>query len=142
MNTIEQFHAFAADFELCVHDDRWARLKKYFAPDATYVNLGGPDPKCHGRDAILAFFKSDVDNTDRKFDTRTLTATSDPVADGNRLFRRWRCTYTLAGAPDLVVTGESRYLFDDGLIKELEIELTGDTNQVLEQWMRDHGNKL
>jgi hypothetical protein len=142
MTVIDQFESFAADFEAAVNDDDWTRLKRFFTEDATYVNIGGPDPECQGRDAILAYFKWDVTNTDRRFDTRTLTALSAPVTDGDRLSRRWRSTYTLTGTPDLVLEGESRYLFEGDLIKALEVELTDESMQILDRWMRQNGDKL
>ena len=82
MSNVDIFESFAADFEDAVADDHWLRLEKYFAVDATYLNLGGPDPKCVSRDAILTYFKQDVTNTDRKFDTRTLVAVSPPLIEG------------------------------------------------------------
>lgn len=142
MSNVDTFESFAADFEDAVDDDRWLRLQKYFAKDATYLNLGGPDPKCVGRDAILNYFKEDVANIDRKFDTRTLIALSPPLADGDRLSRRWRCTYTLNSAPELVLEGESRYLFENNLIKALEVELTKGSMKRLDKWMRENGDKL
>ncbi|MDH3407414.1 MAG: nuclear transport factor 2 family protein [Gammaproteobacteria bacterium] len=142
MSIVDIFERFAADFEHAVRDDNWLRLEKYFAKDATYLNLGGPDPKCMGRDAILAYFKKDVTSTDRKFDSRTLVAISPPVADGDFLSREWRCTYTLNGVPDFVLEGESRYLFENNLIKSLEVELTEDSMQTLDSWMRENGDKL
>jgi hypothetical protein len=142
MGIIDSFENFAADFEAAVQDDNWSRLEKYFAADATYLNVGGPDPKCEGRDAILAYLKEDVSNTDRRLDTRTLTALTPPTADGNRLSRRWRCTYTLAGAPDLVVEGEARYLFEGDLIKEIEEEPTAASMQNVNEWMQKYGDRL
>ncbi len=142
MGIVDRFESFAADFEATVQDDNWSRLEKYFADDATYLNVGGPDPKCDGRDAILAFLKEDVSNNDRRFDTRTLTALTPPSARGNRLSRRWRCTYTLAGAPDLVVEGEARYLFEGDLIKEIEEEPTAPSIQNVNEWMQKYGDKL
>ena len=142
MSIVDIFESFAADFEDCVDDDNWPRLEKYFAEDATYLNLGGPDPICEGRDAILAYLRKDVTNTDRRFDSRALIALSPPVTDGNRLSRRWRCIYTLNGVPDLVLEGESRYLFKSDLIKELEVELTEDAMQRLDEWMCEYGDKL
>jgi ketosteroid isomerase-like protein len=142
MGIIETFESFAADFEAAVKDDDWSRLEKYFATDATYVNVGGPDPKYEGREAILAFFKADVANTDRRFDSRSLVALTPPTVAGNRLSRRWRCTYTLAGAPDLVVEGEARYLFEGDLIKALEEELTAASMQKVDEWMRNYGEQL
>jgi hypothetical protein len=142
MSILDVFEGFAADFEDSVDDDNWLRLEKYFAKDATYVNRGGPDPKCEGRDAILTYFKHDVTNTDRRFDSRTLIALSPPVTDGSRLSRKWRCTYTLKGAPDLVLEGESRYVFESGLIKALEVQFNEDAIQTLDEWMRENGDKV
>ena len=142
MDIIPIFENFAADFEATVKDDDWSRLEKYLAADATYLNVGGPDPKCEGREAILDNLKADVSNTDRRFDTRTLIALTPPTVEGNRLSRRWRCTYTLAGAPDLVVEGEARYRFEGDLIKEIEEEATADAMRKVDEWMREFGAKL
>jgi len=142
MNNIETFNNFAAAFEDAVKDDNWTRLEKYLAEDATYLNVGGPDTKCKGRDAIIAFLKSDVSNTDRRFDTRSLNALTPPVIDGERLTRQWRCTYTLAEAPDLIVNGEARYLFENGLIKEIEEEVTSGSMLNFEEWMGKYGGRL
>jgi ketosteroid isomerase-like protein len=142
MGVIERFESFAADFETAVEDDNWSRLEKYLAEDATYLNVGGPEPKCKGRDAIIAFLKADVTNTDRRFDTRTVVPLTSPTSDGSRLSRQWRCTYTLAGAPDLVMEGEARYLFEGNLIKEIEEEITAASMQKFEEWMRSYGERL
>lgn len=142
MGIIEIFERFAADFEAAVEDDDWSRLEKYLAEDATYLNVGGPEPKCKGRDAILAYLQADVANSDRRFDTRTLIALTPPTAEGNRLSRQWRCTYTLAGVPDLVVDGEARYVFEGNLIKEIEEELTAVSMQKLGEWMQKYGDRL
>jgi len=142
MGIIDTFESFAAEFEAAVEDDNWSRLEKYLAEDATYLNVGGPDPKCEGRDAIIAFVKVDVANNDRRFDTRTLIALTPPTAEGNRLSRQWRCTYTLAGAPDLVVDGEARYVFEGNLIKEIEEEVTTVSMQKFSEWMQKYGDRL
>ena len=142
MGIIDTFESFAAEFEAAVEDDNWSRLEKYLAEDATYLNVGGPDPKCEGRDAIIAFLKIDVANNDRRFDTRTLIALTPPTAEGNRLSRQWRCTYTLAGAPDLVVDGEARYVFEGNLIKEIEEEVTTVSMQKFGEWMQKYGDRL
>ncbi len=142
MGIIDAFERFAADFERTIEDDDWSRLEKYLAEDATYLNVGGPDPKCAGREAIIAFLKADVSNTDRRFDTRTVIALTPPTAEGSRLSRQWRCTYTLAEVPDLVVEGEARYLFEGDLIKEIEEELTAVSMQKFDEWMRNYGDRL
>ena len=142
MAIIEQFESFAADFEVTIQDDNWSRLGKYFAHDATYLNVGGPDPMVKGRDAILAFLRNDVSENDRRFDSRTLLALTPPVANGNLMTRDWRCIYTLAGAPDLVVDGTARYLFEGDLIKAIEEEVTAESMQDYEKWMRKNESKL
>ena len=142
MSIIDIFKRFSEEFEAAVRDDDWSRLEKYFAKNATYLNVGGPDKKCEGSEAILNYLKEDVSNYDRRFDTRTLVALTPPAAEGNRLSRRWRCTYTLAGTPDLVVDGEARYLFDGDLIRAIEEEATAVSIQKVDEWMRKYGNKL
>jgi hypothetical protein len=142
MEITEIFETFAAAFEAAVFDNDWSRLEKYLAEDATYLNVGGPDPKCKGRKEIITFLKEDVSNTDRRFDTRSLIALTPPITDGNRLSRRWHCTYTLAGAPDLEVEGEARYLFEGILIKEIEEEPTIDSMQRVSEWMQKYGDRL
>jgi hypothetical protein len=142
VNLIDIFEKFAEDFEGAVADNNWLRLEKFFAENATYLNHGGPDPKCEGREAILTYFEEDVTNTDRRFDTRTLIALSPPSVNGARLSRRWRCTYTLNDAPDLVLEGESRYVFESDLIEALEVHLTEHSMQTLDKWMRENGDKL
>ncbi len=142
MNIVDIFERFAADFELTAQDDDWSRLAKYLAEDATYLNVGGPDPKCEGREAILDYLKQDFANNDRRFDSRTVVALTPPTAAGNRLSRQWRCTYTLAGAPDLVVEGEARYVFAGDLIKEIEEVFSADTLQKFAAWMQEYGDRL
>ncbi len=142
MSIIDRFEAFALEFESAVADDEWSRLEKYLAEDATYLNVGGSDPKSFGRASVLAYLQADVSAVDRRFDHRELTALTPPVAQGNRLSRQWRCTYRLAGAPDLVVEGEARYLFEGDLIKEIEEEPTADSFQRLAEWMEQYGDLL
>jgi len=142
MNIVDIFESFASDFELTVQDDDWSRLKKYFADDAVYLNVGDPNSKCEGREAILDFLKDDVSNNDRRFDTRQLTALTQPKTTGNHLSRQWRSTYTLAGTPDLIVEGEARYLFDGDLIKRIEEELSPASFRIYSKWMQQYGDKL
>jgi hypothetical protein len=142
MGIIDIFESFVADFEATIQDDNWSRLEKYLAQDATYLNVGGPDSRCKGRSEILAYLRKDVSNTDRRFDTRTLVALTPPTTDGNRLTRRWRCTYTLAGTPYLEMEGEARYLFEGDLIKEIEEELTTASMQKVNEWMQKYGEIL
>ena len=142
MNIIDQFHSFAEDFEKCIGDDGWSRLEKHLVNNATYANVGSPGPKCEGRAAILEYFRKDVSETDRKFDSRNLTAITQPTTDGNFLSRKWRTLYKLAGTPDLIVEGEARYWFEGDLIKTIEQELTPESQRQYAEWMKKYGNKL
>lgn len=142
MAIIDRFKEFAADFEATVQDDDWNRLERHFTHDATYQNVGGPDPLIKGRERILAFLKKDVSENDRKFESRTLIALSEPVVRQNRLSRRWQCTYTLTRVPDLVVEGEARYLFEGELIKAIEEEVSSESMEKYAKWMQEYGSKL
>jgi len=142
MNIIERFHSFAEDFERCVDDDDWSRLEKYLADTATYENVGSPGPSYEGTAAILEYFKKNVAETDRRFDSRSLTAITRPTADGNFLSRKWRAVYELAGTPDLVVEGEARYTFKGDLINTMEQELTPESQLRYADWMEKYGDKL
>ncbi len=88
MSIIDTFEGFATDFEAAVEDDNWTRLEKYLSEDATYLNVGGPDPKCVGRAAAISFLKADVSAVDRRFDHRELVALTPPITEGIRLSRR------------------------------------------------------
>ena len=142
VSNIDIFNKFAAAFESAVEDDDWPRLAEFLAENVTYLNVGGPDPRIEGRDAVIGFLKEDVSNNDKRFDTRTLVALTRPEAEGDRLSRLWRCTYTLEGAPDLVFEGEARYRFENNLITEIEEELTRESNKNLEEWMQEYGQRL
>lgn len=142
MKNIDIFNSFATAFEAAVEDDDWSRLEQYLAKDATYVNVGGPDPKSEGHDSVISFLKEDVASTDKQFNSRTLIALTEPTTEGDRLSRKWRCTYALEGAPDLVIEGEARYQFENNLIKQIEEEATGKSIRKLGEWMEKYGEKL
>ncbi|MCG7979280.1 MAG: hypothetical protein N0E58_14260 [Candidatus Thiodiazotropha endolucinida] len=142
MNLIDRFNSFAADFEACIVDDRWDRLEKHFAENATYWNVGGSDPKIKGRHSIIKFLKNDVSNNDRKFDSRRLQAITEPIVVGDKLSRNWRCTYKLSGAPDLVVEGEARYIFEGELIQSMEEEITPAAMERYLAWMDNYASRL
>ena len=142
MSNIDIFNGFAAAFEAAVEDDNWSRLGKYLADDATYINIGSPDPKSIGKEAVINFLKEDVTNTDKRFDARNLLALTQPKEKGSWLSRKWRTIYTLKGVPDLVVEGEARYRFENNLIKEIEEEVTSASMQSLGIWMEKYGERL
>ncbi|MET0082320.1 MAG: nuclear transport factor 2 family protein [Sedimenticola sp.] len=142
MSLVDQFNSFAAAFEECIASDNWENLGKYFAENATYWNVGGPDPVIKGRSTIVEYLKNDVSNNDRRFDSRRLQAISEPSVIGNCLSRRWRCTYTLTGTPNLVVEGEARYEFNGELISSLEEEITQESMKGYVEWMEKYNARL
>ncbi|MES9955939.1 MAG: nuclear transport factor 2 family protein [Sedimenticola sp.] len=142
MSLVDRFNSFATAFEECVASDDWGDLGKYFTENATYWNVGGPDPVVKGRSAIVEYLKNDVSNNDRRFESRRLQAVSEPSVTGNSLTRRWRCTYTLTGTPDLVVEGEARYEFNGELISSLEEEITQESMEGYVEWMQKYNARL
>ena len=129
-------------FEAAVDHDKWYELGRFLADDASYLNVGGPDPKVTGRDAVINYLQQDVANSDKRYDSRTLAALTEPACNGDRLSRRWRCTYTLADTPDLVIEGEARYRFRNGLIIEIEEAVTRESMQALDAWMARYSDRL
>ena len=139
---IDIFESFAADFEATLRDDNWSRLKKYFTPEATYKNVGDSNSECRGQEDILSYLKTDVSTFDRKFDSRNLIALNPPEIKENQLSRKWQTTFTLKGTPDLIIEGEARYFFEGKLIKGIEEEITPESLQKLDQWLKVYGIKL
>ena len=139
---INIFNHFATDFEQAVEDDHWTRLEKYFTEDATYTNIGLTQAKCEGKETIVSFFRDDISQFDRQFDSRELIGLASPKVDGNRLSRPWRTIYKHAGIDELMVEGEARYLFEGNLIKAIEQELTPTSMKTLSRWMQKNGEKL
>jgi hypothetical protein len=69
-------------------------------------------------------------------------ALTPPTVENNLLSRQWRCTYTLADTPDLVVEGEARYVIESGVIKAIEEEATAESIQAVDEWMKKYADKL
>ena len=122
MNLTERFLAFAIAFEKTYVDDDWARLEPFFTEDAVYDVPGEPPLGGHweGRAAVLVHLREVLVDFDKRFDSRITEIVGAPeVGDGEFAFE-WRATYTLAGAPDLVIGGRERALFEDDRIRYLE----------------------
>jgi len=142
MSVISTFNQFAAAFEAAVTDNNWSQLSPFLGENVSYINIGGPDSKVTGRDAVINFLKNDVENTDKRFDSRTLIALTPPLVNGSQLSRKWRCIYTLKNTPDLVTEGEARYLINNDLIEKIEEEATTDTIQKINEWMQQYAERL
>ncbi|MGI9286855.1 MAG: hypothetical protein ACR2P1_15825, partial [Pseudomonadales bacterium] len=94
MEILEQFFAYAGDFEKTYVDDEWGRLRQYFHDDATYNVMAEAIPcLLTGPDAIFAGIKKSLDGFDRKFDKRELELVGQPEVNGDELSANWAVTY-------------------------------------------------
>jgi len=138
MGIVERYLAYAEAFEESLEDDDWSHIEPYFTEDAVYA--GDPED-AHGRDAILAKLKQDVDAFDRRMDSRTLEF-EEPTVDGNTLRTRWSVTYTKSGAPDLVISGVEIATFEGDRIARLRGDFDPEAQKALSEWMAAHSGLL
>lgn len=139
---LERFAAQARDFELTFVDDDWRRMAAYFTDDAVYETVGEGGERFEGRSAVLAALKRAVTSFDRRCDSRLLSTTDGPRQLSSEVHRSWSCKFTLAGAPDLVIYGEERAVYRDGLIVILQETLNKSSREQLTTWVAAHGDKL
>jgi ketosteroid isomerase-like protein len=137
MNIKDRYLAYADAFESSFDDDDWSRVAQFFTENAVYEG----DPPAKGRDAVLAKFKSGVDNFDRRMDSRTPDFQA-PKVDGNTLTMQWKVTYTKAGLPDLVISGIETAVFKGDRIASLRDDFDPKATQSMGEWMKKHGTAL
>ena len=142
MSIAELFQSYAEDFELTFVDDDWSRLEKYFTENAIYETGGAFASKHVGRERALRALKENISGFDRRCDSRTLETIEGPQIDGDTLSRRWRCTFTIHGAPDLIIIGDERAHFEGSQICHLEEVLSEDSQVALGKWIEAHRSKL
>ncbi len=144
MNPIDRFSEYAAAFEDVYKSDDWSVLEPYFTEDAVYEILGGPPfaGRYEGRDAILGYLKLSVNGFDRRFDTRELDLLEGPLERDGGVWMRWRVTYRVAGAPDLVLPGEETAWFEGDRIRRLEDRFGPEAGPTSQQYFEAHGEKL
>lgn len=121
-NPAPRFLAFATAFEEAYADDDWSRLGPFLTEDAVYEVTGG-DPlggRWEGRDAVLTRLREIVTRFDKRFDSRAVEIVGAPAIQPGGLRFEWRATYTLAGAPDLVIGGVETAEFDGDRIRFLQ----------------------
>ena len=118
MDTLEQFGAYAADFEATFADDDWMRISERYHPDIRYLVTGSPyDCELKGRDAVIAGLKKALDGFDRRFDRRVLSPAGDPAIEPGKVSFPAHCLYEKDGLPTLEFNlTETVALNDDGLI--------------------------
>ena len=138
MSIKDRYQAYAQAFEESYQDDDWSRIEEFFTEDAAYEG-GAEDAR--GRDDVLAKLKGGVDALDRRMDSRK-PALQTPTVEGDTLTMRWTVTYTLAGCPDLVISGLETALFEGDRIKLLRDTLDPEAEKAMGEWMTAHGAAL
>jgi len=137
MSIADRYQAYADAFELSYEDDDWSRIEPFFTEAAVYEG----DPDARGRAAVLAKLKSGVDAFDRRMDSRTPDFQA-PSVQGNTLTMKWTVTYTLAGCPDLVISGVETAVFEGERIARLRDSFDPAAEKAMGQWMAAHGAAL
>jgi hypothetical protein len=139
MDILQQFMAYAADFELTYADDDWSRLRRHFADDAAYDVGEAFGGKMVGPTAIFAGMKKSLDHFDRRFATRDIAVTSAPEVDGDELRVGWQVTYTKDGLPPFVLRGRSTVRYADGVVVCLADSYEPEVVGELADWQRQTG---
>lgn len=117
MEILQQFLAYAGDFEKTLADDDWARLRRYFADDAVYeVQSSAFGCRLVGPSAIFAGMKKSLDGFDRRFRKRDVEITAPPVLDGDELRMGWKVVYHMDGQPSFTLPGRSTVRYAGGQI--------------------------
>ncbi len=140
MNVLEQFFAYAGDFEKTCVDDQWQRLRQYFHDDATYEVKASSIPcLLEGPDAIFAGIKKSLDGFDRKFDKRELALIDEPVIEGNQISANWAVTYRKNEFDPYVLRGQSVAEYRDGKIAALSDTIDPAAETTLGEWVQATG---
>ena len=144
MNPIERFGEYAAVFEDVYKSDDWSLLEPYFTEDAVYEIFGGePFAGRHeGREAILKYLKLSLDGFDRRFDSRELSLLEGPELRDGAVWIRWRGTYQVTDAPDLVIEGEEKAYFEGDRIRRLEDHFPPEASGVTLSYFEAHGGSV
>lgn len=144
MDPLQQFGAYAADFEKTYLDDDWQRLERYFRPDAVYRVGPGLIEPCvlRGRDAVLRGIEKSRDGFDRTFDRREIQPLGAPSVEGRTVSGTARVVYTKAGLPPLSFELTESVTYDEqGLIEEIRDVYPEGPGEAL-AWMAAHGDGL
>lgn len=144
MNLIQRFGEYAAAFERVYQSDDWSQLEPFFTETAVYEVLGGPPfgGRVEGRDALIAHLHRSVDAFDRRFPSRRLELLEGPTLRGERVWMRWRVSYSGPGLPELVLDGEESASFEGDRIARLEDRFPPEATGITETWLRAFGSRL
>lgn len=145
MKSKSRFLEYAEAFEVAFRDDNWSVLEPFFTEDAVYETIADePFAALHeGRYAVLKGFQESVNSFDRRFDSRKFELIEGPNERDGAIWVAWRATYQIAGAPDLVLAGEERALFEGARISRLEDRIVSEaTKKNVSAYFSEHGSKL
>jgi SnoaL-like protein len=143
MDIMQQFMAYAGDFERTLVDDDWTRLQRYFAADAVYeVRAESFGCRLIGPAAIFAGMKKSLDGFDRKFTKRDIEVTSGPEVSGAEMRLGWKVVYTREGLPPFTLRGQSTVRYADGKIAYLADSYDPSVAAELAAWQRETGATL
>ena len=143
MAAIAQFFEYAQEFEKTFVDDDWARLERYFEPDAVYEVRNVPfGCRLEGRAAIFRGIKKSLDGFDRRFATREIALEGAPEVAGDTVSLSWAVTYGRAGSPPLVLRGRSTATYADGVIARLADSYDASAIDGTTSWLKAYGRDL
>jgi len=143
LDPLQRFAAYAMDFEKTYEDDDWTRLAGYLAEDAVYSVEGTPfDCELEGRDAIFRAIKKSIDGFDRRFDTRQITPSGEPVVEGNRVIFSGSGHYTKQGIDPLTIQlSETAALDATGRIVSLKDVYPPGQDEML-RWLEKYADQF
>jgi len=143
MDIMQQFMAYAGDFEKTLADDNWGRLQHYFAADAVYeVTAESFGCRLTGPNAIFAGIKKSLDGFDRKFAKRDIEITSGPDISADEIRMGWKVVYTKEGLPPFVLRGRSTVRYTSDKIVHLTDAYDPSVAGDLASWQRETGIAL
>jgi hypothetical protein len=144
MDPVQRFRDYAAAFERVYQSDEWKQLEPFFTEDAVYAIHGGPPfgGRAEGRDEVLAYLRRSVDAFDRRFPRRALELLEGPVLRQERVWLRWRASYSGPGVPELVLDGEESAEFEGDRIRRLEDRFPPEASGIAETWFRAYSSRL
>jgi len=139
MEILEEFLAYAGEFERTLVDDDWSRLERYFEPDAVYEVRNVPfGCRIQGRDAIFRGIKKSLDGFDRRFAERRPEITEPPAEAGDTVSVGWAVTYVKPGAPPFRLRGRSTARYRGERIVHLIDEYPDGMAAEAETWLGAH----
>jgi hypothetical protein len=143
MEIMQQFLAYAGDFEKTLADDDWTRLRQYFADAAVYeVQAESFGCRLIGPQAIFAGIKKSLDGFDRKFTSRDIEVTSGPEIADNEIAMAWKVVYHKEGLPPFVLRGRSTVRYAGDKIAHLADTYDPSVADELAAWQRESGLTL